>query len=231
MANRTILALGLAALLTAAALPAAAQSAEAARVRDAADVFQALVAVPEHEVPDIMMKNAIAVAIVPNVRRLGLIIGGQRGRGVLLVRDDRGRWSLPLFVNLTGLSFGFQAGIQSSDLVLFFRTRASVDKVLSGNFTLGVDASIAAGSLGRSASAVTDADLTAEIYSYARSRGVFAGFALQGATLQVDPDADAAFYGKENVGARQVLAGTGLPPSPAAEQLQKTLAAYEKTLR
>jgi lipid-binding SYLF domain-containing protein len=221
----------LAAVVSVAALPAGAQSAESARARDAAEVFQALVNIPEHEVPAVMMRNAAAVAIVPNVRRAGLIIGGQRGKGVLLVRDEKGRWGLPMFVSLRGLSIGWQAGIQSADVVLFFRTRQSVERVLSGTYTLGVDASLAAGSLGRSASAVTDADLTAEIYSYARTRGVFAGLALQGASLDVDPDANAAFYGRRDVSARQVLAGTGLTVPPAAEQLQKVLAAYEKTLR
>ncbi len=203
-------------------------SAEAARVLEAADVFQALMAVPESEVPAALMKSTQAVAIFPRVRRAGFIIGGQRGKGVLVVRDAQGGWSRPVFVSITGASIGWQAGIQSADIVLFFRTRDSVQRVLQGRYTLGVDASLAAGSLGRSAAAVTDTDLTAEIYSYARARGVFAGLAVQGAAVDVDGAAADAFYQKSGLTAALVLAGDGLPVPPAAAQLSRTLAQYEK---
>ncbi len=218
-------------LLAGAAGNASAQRAEASRVQDAIDVFQALVAVPEYEVPAAMMRKTFAVAIIPNVRRVGFIIGGQRGRGVLVARGDKGGWSHPLFITLTGASIGFQAGIQSADIVLFFRTRESVERVLQGSYTLGVDASIAAGALGRSAAASTDTDLTAEIYSYARARGIFAGVALQGATLAIDDAAADDYYNGTGLSAREVLAGTGLPMPPTAAQLQKVLEGYEKTLR
>ena len=197
----------------------------------AGEVFQALVGVPEYEVPATLMRNCYAVAIIPGVRRAGLVIGVQRGKGVLLARGAKGGWSRPLFITLSGASIGWQVGIQSSDVVLFFRTRDSVEHVLNGKYTLGVDASLAAGSLGRSAAAVTDSDLTAEIYSYARSRGIFAGLAVQGAALDVDTGAAAAYYGKAGLDAAAVLAGTGLPTPVDAARLQGILADYEKKLR
>jgi lipid-binding SYLF domain-containing protein len=208
-----------------------AQRVEAARVQDAVDVFQALVAVPEHQVPEALMRNTHAVAIIPHVQRVGFVIGGERGRGVLLVRDDKGAWSRPVFLTLTGASVGWQVGIQSADIVLFFRTAESVQRVLHGSYTLGVDASLAAGSLGRSAAVVTDADLTAEIYSYARTRGIFAGVALQGASLDVDGDALDAYYQRTGLTAQDVMGGAGLPTPADAARLMKVLGGYEKTLR
>lgn len=218
-------------LIITATAAAGAQAAEAARLGAAGEVFQALAGVPEYQVPAALMKGSYAVAIIPGVRRAGFIIGVQRGKGVLLARGARGGWSRPLFITISGASIGWQVGIQASDVVLFFRTRDSVERVLNGNYTLGVDASLAAGSLGRSAAAVTDTDLTAEIYSYARSRGIFAGLAVQGAVVDVDNGAADAYYGKAGLDAAAVLAGTGLPTPPDAARLQKVLEDYEKTLR
>jgi lipid-binding SYLF domain-containing protein len=221
----------LAALLSVAVLPAAAQSPEESRVKDAAQVFQALVAIPEHQVPEELMRGAVAVAIFPNVRRVGLVIGGQRGQGVLVVRDESGAWSRPVFLTLNGASVGWQVGLQSADIVLFFHTRATVERVLLGTTTLGVDASLAAGSLGRSAAAVTDTDLAAEIYSYARTRGIFAGVALQGSVLSVDDAALDAYYRARRVGAEDVIAGAGLPMPADAATLVRVLGDYEKSIR
>ena len=149
----------------------------------------------------------------------------------LNVRSAEGSWSRPLFLTLAGGSVGFQIGIQSADLVLFFRTRDSVDRVLRGKYTMGVDASVAAGSLGREAGAVTDQDLRAEIYSYSRTRGIFAGVALQGASLEVDYGANALYYGKEISKPLDVLAGNGLPNPPSAVQLSQTVAACIASLK
>ncbi len=207
---------------------AATATMETDRVLEAMTVFQALMSVPEREVPTALMKSTQAVAIFPRVRRAGFIIGGERGKGVIVARDAQGGWSLPVFVSITGASIGWQAGIQSADIVLFFRTRDSVQRVLQGRYTLGVDASLAAGSLGRSAAAVTDADLTAEIYSYARARGVFAGLAVQGAAVDVDGAAADAFYQRPGLTAQAVLSGAGLPVPPAAAQLRRMLEDYQK---
>ncbi len=229
--RKTLVVLFAAAMAVVAAGSVFAQRAEAARVQDAVDVFQALIAVPEHQVPEALMRDTRAVAIIPRVQRVGFVIGGEHGRGVLLVRDDKGAWSRPVFVTLKGASVGWQVGIQSADIVLFFRTAASIQRVLDGSFTLGVDASLAAGSLGRSASAVTDADLTAEIYSYARTRGIFAGIALQGASLDVDGDALDSYYGRTGLTAKAVMEGAALATPAEWARLMKALGDYEKTLR
>jgi lipid-binding SYLF domain-containing protein len=212
-------------------IPAMAQQAEVKRVLDAVDVFQAIIAIPEHEVPTALMKITSGIAILPGVKRVGFGIGVQRGHGIVLLRQSDGAWSRPLFITLTGGSVGWQIGVQSADIVLFFRTAESVERVLRGKYTLGVDASLAAGSLGREASAVTDQDLTAEIYSYSRTRGIFAGFALQGAALDVDYEANASYYGKEINQPGEIWAGTSLPLPDSTAKLQSAIAAYEKTLK
>jgi lipid-binding SYLF domain-containing protein len=150
---------------------------------------------------------------------------------VLLARAADGSWSRPVFVTLTGGSVGWQAGVQSADIVLFFMTRDSADRVLKGNYTIGVGASVSAGSFGRQAGAATDQDLEAEIYSYSRTRGIFAGLAVEGAALDVDYDANARYYGKEIAQGEDVLSGKGLPDPASAVALRKVIAAYEKGLQ
>ena len=204
--------------------PVWAQAAQVRTVDQAASVFQAIVAMQDRAVPDALLRQATAIAIIPNVRRIGFVIGGQSGRGVLLVRSDNGSWGRPLFVLMRGASVGWQIGIQSADVVLFFRTRQSVNGVLQGGFTLGVNASVAAGGLGREAAAATDESLQAEIYSYSRTRGLFAGVSVEGATLDVDYNANSAFYGKQIESAAEVTAGDGLPDPPSAIRLQQALA-------
>jgi lipid-binding SYLF domain-containing protein len=216
------------ALLSLAALPLAAQSAEARRVADAVEVFTTIVSVPEKEVTELMVRDAYAVAIIPGARKLGFVVGVQSGKGVLVVRGQDGAWGSPLFISLSGGSVGWQVGIQRVDLVLFFRTKKSVDSVLDGAFTMGVDASVAAGSLGRQAGAGTDADMQAEIYSYSRSRGLFAGVSLSGSTLAVDEGANAAYYGRAGLGAREILDRRQAPPSPSGLELKRALDRYSK---
>ena len=219
------------ALMTIAIVPIHAQRTEVRRVREAQEVFQTLTSVPEHEVPAALLKQVHGIAIIPGVQRAGFIIGGQRGRGVLVVRGAEGSWSRPLFLTLTGGSVGWQIGIQSADLVLFFRTKDSVDRVLEGKYTMGVEASLSAGSLGREAGAVTDQDLRAEIYSYSRTRGIFAGIALQGASLEVDYDANALYYGREISKPLDVLAGNGLPDPQSAAELSRAISACIASLK
>jgi lipid-binding SYLF domain-containing protein len=232
MAGMSVLrAAAAAAMLAAVVIPAGAQRAEARRVQSAADVFQALTAVPEHEVPAALMRHVEGIAILPGVQRVGFIVGGQRGHGVLVVRGSDGVWSRPLFITLTGGSVGWQAGIQSADVVLFFRTRESVDRILRGKYTLGVDASLAAGSLGREAGAVTDQDMQAEIYSYSRTRGIFAGLSVSGAAIDVDWDANSLYYGKDIAKPQDVLGGSGLSDPQSAVQLRQVIAGYVKRAR
>jgi lipid-binding SYLF domain-containing protein len=231
MANLSWKACVASAMLALACASAGAQRAEADRVQDAIDVFQGVTSMPENEVPAALMKNAYGIAIIPRVQRVSFIVGVQRGRGVLVARGAEGSWTRPLFIRLTAGSVGWQAGVQSADVVLFFRTRGGVEQVLRGGSTLGVTASIAAGAVGREASAVTDADLQAEVYSYSRTRGIFAGLAVQGGAVSVDYDANAAFYGRDITRAEEVFKGTGLPDPAPAPRLRQAITSYEKSLR
>jgi lipid-binding SYLF domain-containing protein len=139
-----------------------------------------------------------AVIVIPDTIKAGLVIGGRRGQGLMSVKTANGTWSSPVFVSLTGGSIGFQAGVQSSDVVLVFRNDRSLDNIVNGKFTLGADAAVAAGPVGRNAAAATDGQLKAEIWSWSRARGLFAGVALDGAVLQIDDAANAAVYGQHH---------------------------------
>lgn len=150
---------------------------------------------PAKRIPEKMLTDAHAVAIIPNVIKIGFIGAVRRGHGVVLIRDKEGDWGLPQFVTITGGSVGWQAGAQSSDVVLVFRTERSVENLIKGKFTLGADAAIAAGPVGRRVEAATDTSLKAEILSYARSRGLFAGVSLDGSALEVDDFAHESYYG------------------------------------
>ncbi len=151
-----------------------------------------------HEtIPHNLLSECEGVVIIPKLINAGLIVGGKRGRGVAMVKMEDGKWSDPVFVTMTGGSIGAQIGVQSVDLVLVFRHKGVLAKVKNGDFTVGGDASAAAGPLGRSTSANTDYKLDAEIYSYSRSRGLFAGISINGSNLAIDKTANANFYGDD----------------------------------
>jgi lipid-binding SYLF domain-containing protein len=164
-------------------------------MESAAAVVGAFSAIPLQGIPPAMLRDATGVAVIPHVVKAGFLIGGRYGEGVVLPRKPDGGWGDPVFVSLTGGGFGLQAGIQSTDVVLVFKTRNSLNRVLrgGGKLTLGGDAAIAAGPVGRQAAAATDGELKAEIYSWSRSRGLFAGVSLEGAVLLADAVANAAF--------------------------------------
>jgi len=216
------------ALLLLGAGSAAAERTQTRKVEDALEVFNAITSIPERDAVQQLMKNTYALAIFPDVQKVSFVIGGQRGKGVLIVRQSDGSWSRPLFLTLSGASVGWQIGVQSADILLFFRTRRSVDAVLKGRYTLGVGASVAAGSLGRSAGAATDIDMKAEIYSYSRTRGIFAGVSLDGVSLDVDADANSAYYGRDIEKPSDVLEATSLSDPPSAVALCRAVAAWEK---
>jgi lipid-binding SYLF domain-containing protein len=173
-----------------------------------------------------MLSGATAVAVVPGVIKIGFIGAVRRGKGVVLVREADGSWSNPIFITLTGGGIGFQAGAQSSDVILVFRSRESVNGMLSGKFTLGADAAIAAGPVGRQAAAATDAQLRAEILSYSRSRGLFAGVSLDGSALSVDNTSNAVYYGVAGVTPADVFTNNRLPVPAPTVALKATLARY-----
>ena len=183
-------------LATGLALPAFADVAEDERARNALRVLNEIQAIPESAIPDILFDEAKAIVVVPDTLKIGLVIGGRRGHGVVSVKAPDGTWSNPAFVTLTGGSIGFQAGVQSSDVVLVFTSQRGLDSIVNGKITLGADASIAAGPIGRSTGMATDGRLTAEIWSWSRARGLFAGVALDGAVLSIDDAANQAVYGQ-----------------------------------
>jgi lipid-binding SYLF domain-containing protein len=165
------------------------------RAADASRVLSEIQKIPEDSIPSRMLSEAEAIAVFPDVVKAGFVVGGRRGKGLISVRGEDGTWSNPAYVTLTGGSFGFQAGVQSADVILVFRSRRGIDNIVKGKFTLGADASVAAGPVGRSAQASTDEKLKAEIYSYSRARGLFAGVALDGARMSIDHKSNQAAYG------------------------------------
>jgi lipid-binding SYLF domain-containing protein len=184
-------------LLAAVSASAFAGTTEDARARNAVRVVTDIQAIPESAIPDKLLDEAHAIVVVPDAIKAGLVIGGRRGHGLLSVKRADGTWSNPSFVTLTGGSIGFQAGVQSADIVLVFRSERGLDSIVNGKFTLGADAGVAAGPVGRNASASTDGQLKAEIWSWSRARGLFAGVALDGAVLAIDDAANESVYGQD----------------------------------
>ena len=176
------------------------------RARNAVRVLNDIQEIPEQGIPDKLLDEARAIVVIPDTIKAGLVIGGRRGHGVMSVKNADGSWSNPVFMKLTGGSIGFQAGVQSSDVVLVFRNDRSLDNLVNGKFTLGADAGVAAGPVGRNAAAATDGQLKAEIWSWSRARGLFAGVALDGAVLQIDDAANLDAYGS-NTTPRMVFEG------------------------
>ncbi|MET0809182.1 MAG: lipid-binding SYLF domain-containing protein, partial [Pseudoxanthomonas sp.] len=165
------------------------------RATNAVRVLTEIQQIPEQGIPDKLLDEGKAVVVIPDTLKVGLVLGGRRGHGLMSVKNRDGSWSQPVFVKLTGGSIGFQAGVQSSDVVLVFRNDRNLENIVNGKVTLGADAGVAAGPVGRNASASTDGQLKAEIWSWSRARGLFAGVALDGAVLQIDDDANVAVYG------------------------------------
>jgi lipid-binding SYLF domain-containing protein len=217
MTQNDVYILGLTALVSL-ALPGSALLA-ATRERDtleaACEVLDALVTSPVRGIPQALLRDAQGIAIVPGVIKASLVIGGRHGHGVLLLREPTGVWGRPAFVTISGGGIGWQVGVQSTDLVLVFKTRTSLDRVLKsrGKVTLGADIAIAAGPIGRQAEAATDTQLGAEIYSYSRSRGLFVGLSLEGAALLLDPASTQEYYDNPAAsGPLQASNGVLLPP-------------------
>jgi lipid-binding SYLF domain-containing protein len=202
---------------------AQAQQREEARVVLATQVMEQINAMPDQGVPDWLLARAHGIAVIPNVIKVGLGIGGRGGKGVLTVRDEQGRWSNPVFVRIAGGSFGWQAGVQAADVMLVFTTKAGIEGIADGKLTLGADASVAAGPVGRATSAATDPNFSAEVYSYSRTRGLFAGLALDAAAITIDRNANATYYGKRDVTASEIIAPTAPEPPATARRFLTVL--------
>ncbi|MEW7982598.1 MAG: lipid-binding SYLF domain-containing protein [Candidatus Sedimenticola endophacoides] len=188
-------------------LPAVAGNDQEAKLAEVVEVLRELEAIPEQAIPPALLADARAVVIIPSVIKVGLVVGGRYGKGVVSLRRGDGTWGAPLFLSLSlkGGSVGWQIGAQATDVILVFKTLQSVNGMLEGKFTLGADAAVAAGPIGRQASASTDAQLKAEIYSYSRSRGLFAGISLDGAVLGIEHGDNAACYHHPGVVPEAVL--------------------------
>ena len=152
----------------------------------------------KESIPAEMLKITEGIIVVPKLINAGFVLGGKRGKGIAMVKMEDGTWSDPVFVTITGGSVGFQAGIQSIDLVLVFKSRETLQNIGTGSFTLGGDISVTAGPVGRSSSASTDYKMEAEVYSYSRSKGLFAGISLGGSAISVDQKANNEFYGDDD---------------------------------
>jgi SH3 domain-containing YSC84-like protein 1 len=197
---------------------------EQERVENAGKVIQEILNVPDN-VPQDILDKAKCVIVLPSVVKFAIGIGGSYGRGVMTCRAGQnfdGPWGAPAMIALEGGSFGLQLGGQATDFVLLLMSPRSAQGVLSSKVKLGADASAAAGPKGRDAAAATDATLRAEILTYSRSRGLFAGISLEGSTLRPDNNADKDLYGREVSGKDIVLNGA-VPPPAAAQELLSTL--------
>jgi SH3 domain-containing YSC84-like protein 1 len=195
------------------------------RLANAAKAFEEIMAVPDKGIPGSVLNKAECVVVVPGMKKGGFIVGGSFGRGAVTCRTkDKTGWTAPAMVELGGGSVGLQIGGEATDVVMLIMNREGIDSLLKNKFTLGGDASVAAGPVGREATAETDAALKAKILSYSRSRGVFGGVSLQGTTLHQDEGAIKAVYGKQ-LNASDILGGD-LPTPPAAKQLNVVLTKY-----
>jgi lipid-binding SYLF domain-containing protein len=206
---------------------------EEGRLLVATEVLEEVQAMPDQRLPDALLSRAYGIAVIPDVTKVAFIFGGRHGNGVVVVRDSlTAPWSNPVFVSLTGGSWGFQAGAQSSDIILVFTSKAGIEGIAGGKITLGADASVATGPVGRQGSAATDMSFNAEIYSYARTRGLFGGIALDGSAIAIDKSADSAFYGKSGVSATEIFSGQApTPPATAQRFLERLAQATRTTVR
>ena len=212
------------------ALPATAATKQELKVVEATDVIDQLLRIPEQSIPPSLLSRAYAIAVIPDVVKVGFGLGARRGKGVLVVRQDDNSWSNPAFITITGGSIGWQIGAQSSDIDLVFKTRKGVDGIENGKLTLGANASIAAGPVGRNTEVATDIKFKAEVYSYSRSRGLFAGVALEGAGVTMDRKSNAAYYSSASVTPEQIFASSGNAAPESANNFVQLLTAQTRRL-
>ncbi|MCX5686943.1 MAG: lipid-binding SYLF domain-containing protein [Candidatus Omnitrophica bacterium] len=194
-------------------------------VEESGKVLSEIQQMPDQGIPEDLMRGCSAIAIFPNTISAGFVFGGKYGQGIIMVRDNSGRWSPPAIFTIAGGSFGWQIGGQATDFVLVFTNKRSVDGVLQGQFKLGADASVAAGPVGRAAEASTDAHLKGGILSYSRSRGLFAGAKLEGAVITQHWDGDAELYG-HSLSAEDILIKNKAKMPESADGILKVLNKY-----
>ena len=208
----------------------AADKEPAARLREAAAVFSEVMTAPDKGIPQDLLEKAHCIVIVPDLKTAAFVVGGKYGKGYLSCRNKSGAgWSAPATVRIEGGSVGFQIGGSSTDLIMLVMSERGADKLLESKFTLGAEGSVAAGPVGRTVTAQTDAQMHADILSWSRSQGLFAGVALEGATLREDLDDNATLYGKRLENSAIVTKGVRAPK--AAAKLIELLNRYSTTER
>lgn len=203
-------------LFALATVVAHAQARQEGRLLLATQVLNDLKGPRDQGIPRWLLQRAYAVAVIPGLTKVAFFFGGRFGHGVLVARTPNGGFSSPVFITLAGGSFGFQWGVQKTDLVLVFTSRKGVAGLSGGKVTLGADASVAAGPVGREASAATVQTFNAAVYSYSHTEGLFAGVSVNGAELTADQSADAAFYHAPHVRVSQILSGAVTTDNSAA---------------
>jgi lipid-binding SYLF domain-containing protein len=193
------------------------------RLQDSRRVLESFTQMSEQSIPTWLLERAYGIVVFPKVIKSALFIGGRGGRGVMAVRNPDGTWSNPVFVTIGGANIGFQFGLQQTELVLVLTSRKSVEGIAGGKFTLGADASVAGGPVGRTAAAATDATFSAQVLSYASSQGLFAGVSLDASVISVDDQANATAYGVPDILASQILEGKAGTPSEASREFSAAL--------
>jgi SH3 domain-containing YSC84-like protein 1 len=200
-----------------------AQSDEADRVKESATVLTEIMNAPDQAIPTSVLEKAVGIAVFPGTVRGGFIVGAERGRGILSVRDEKTHeWSAPAFLTITGGSLGLQIGLRATDLILVIQNRRGLENLVRNEFKVGAGAAVTGGPVGRDAQASTDIQLRAEILSYSRSRGLFAGATIEGSTIKEDQDANGRYYGSRMTTRNIVFDGKAKAP--------ETLAAWTNAL-
>jgi len=199
-----------------------AQAREESRLLVATQVLSELRGQRDDSIPDRLLQRAYGIAVIPDVTKVAFVLGGRRGNGLLVVRDASGKFNNPVFVSITGGGVGWQIGVQSTDIVLVFTTRRGVEGLAGGQLTLGAGASVAAGPIGRQGEAA--AGLDAEVFSYSRNRGLFAGVSLDGTALSIDKGANARFYERSGVLASEIMSGAVTRDNPNLQAFMAEIA-------
>ena len=225
MRRVTTLAVAAGVLMAAASVWGATKQEE--RLQDAQNVFQEIMNTPDKGIPTDLLARAACIAVIPSVKKFAIGFGGQHGSGYVLCRKNNGTgaWGAPSGFSMSGGSVGLQLGFSATDFVLLFMNTDGIEKLLQDKFTLGADASVAAGPVGRNASAATDAQMTAKVLGYSRSKGLFAGLALNGAVLRPSGDDNEELYGRKMDPKEILLTGNVAPPA-AASGLMQLLSKY-----
>jgi len=203
---------------------------ETQRIENAINVLNELVGLPAEGIPARIFQKSSGIAVIPGVIKAAYGLGGQYGKGIIVLRNEKNEWSNPVFISLYGGSIGWQIGVQKADFILVFKTVQTIRNIAQGKITMGADVSVSAGPVGKTAEANTDLELKAEILSYSKSRGLFAGVSVKGATIQIDKEANRIFYEKGEISVDEIFSGENVKAPAIVEKLKTVLAEYSKSI-